>query len=250
MGNGPSLQRRGPVPAPPVIRRAACTARGSVTGACLCGGLSRRMGSDKALVSLGESTLLERAIATLARVADHVVLATGATPRYVELGLPIALDRWVDAGPLAGLEAALALAPDGFVVVCACDMPRVDARLLDALLARAAQQDADVCLLRTQGGVEPLCGVYHTRVLAAIRSALDAGERKVLSFLRFTLSDGRAPRAIDASERDLVGGTGERSAGINLNTPEDLAAERAQLGARAAPHAGSRAPSDAKEALS
>jgi molybdopterin-guanine dinucleotide biosynthesis protein A len=200
------------------------------------------MGSDKALVSLGDRTLLERAIATLASVTEHVVLATGATPRYAELGLPIALDRWADAGPLAGLEAALARAPEGFVVVCACDMPRVDAQLLEALVARATESDADVCLLRTEGGVEPLCGVYHTRVLVAIRAALDAGERKVLSFLRFTLSDGRAPRAIDASERELVGETRERSAGINLNTPEDLAAERAQLGSRAASHARETLP--------
>jgi hypothetical protein len=79
--------------------------------------------------------------------------------------------------------------------------------------------------------------VYHTRVVSAIRAALDAGERKVLSFLRFHTEGGRAPQAIDASERELIGETGERSAGTNLNTPEDLAAERAQFGSRAAPHA-------------
>ena len=121
------------------------------------------MGSDKALLALEGRTLLERAVATLSAVADRVVLASGPTPRYADHGLEIALDRWHDAGPLAGLEAALSITPQGFAVVCACDMPRVDARLLGALLSRARDDRADVCLLRTSGGVEPLCGVYHTR---------------------------------------------------------------------------------------
>jgi molybdopterin-guanine dinucleotide biosynthesis protein A len=224
----------------------------AVFGLCICGGMSRRMGEDKAAMLLGDRTLLERAVATLSAVSEAVVLATGRAPRYSALGCRTALDRYADAGPLAGLEAGLTLGAsessdgerddhadagerDAFVVVLPCDMPRVDQRLLADLLERARREErVAACLLSTSAGIEPLCGVDHTRALFAIRAALRAGERKVLSFARHTLRDGTLPRIVAVPESDLRGRGGAETsinvdtAVINVNTPDDLSAERAR----------------------
>ena len=97
--------------------------------AVLCGGRSRRMGRDKALLRLGDQTLLERTVGVLSRLAPRVYLACGAEERYAELGLECVLDRLPDGGPLAGLEAALTrLQADGggWLGILACDMPRAE----------------------------------------------------------------------------------------------------------------------------
>ena len=81
--------------------------RTQVSGLVLCGGHSRRMGSDKALLPLGGQRLIDFPLGALAQVAGSTSLAVGSTERYGELGLSQVLDdpAWGDAGPLAGLLA-------------------------------------------------------------------------------------------------------------------------------------------------
>jgi molybdopterin-guanine dinucleotide biosynthesis protein A len=167
------------------------------------------MGRDKAELEVGGMTMLDRAITTLSAVAPRVLLATGARTRYAERGLEVVLDRYSDAGPLAGLEAGLSAvrastAGDALVIVLACDMPHVGADLLRVLLARAAaDRELAASLFASDTGPEPLCGVYRTSALAAIRAALDAGERKMLSFVEQVAADGTSARVCWTSMRDV-----------------------------------------------
>lgn len=190
------------------------------TGVVVCGGMSRRMGHDKAALEVGGATLLERALATLRPVCDEVLLATGASPRYVELGMPIVLDRAPDLGPLAGLEAALSAARRERVVVLAVDMPNVDSELIELLCERAERDDCDALLAASADGVEPLCGVYHVRLRAAARAALDAGERRMTAVFAHALADGRRPR-LETHDAECA------SALENVNTSDDLDRVRA-----------------------
>ncbi len=71
----------------------------------LCGGASRRIGRDKAMLPVGEKMLLEHQIGKCGNVFDEVVLLSGqkkypVTHRHL-------FDRYNDAGPLSGLLAAL-----------------------------------------------------------------------------------------------------------------------------------------------
>lgn len=242
MPSRPSIDDRGIEPggfasAARALTRTQRPSAEAVFGLCICGGLSRRMGRDKAELEVGGRTLLERAVATLSEVAPEVLLATGGGARYAGRGCRVVLDRYADAGPLAGLEAGLAAVegtlaegnPGAFVVVLPCDMPRVDGGLLRALLERAVREAGlAAALLTSASGPEPLCGVYHTRALHAIRAALDAGERKVLSFLRHPAANGELPRVSWTAERELCAERSIVMPALNLNSPEDLSAERAR----------------------
>ena len=109
-----------------------------VFGLVLCGGASRRMGTDKARLELGERTLIEHALECLRPIVERTLLACGSQPRHAELGHMLVLDRAPALGPLAGLEAGLSAARESAganAVVCmlACDMPFASTAGHDAL---------------------------------------------------------------------------------------------------------------------
>jgi molybdopterin-guanine dinucleotide biosynthesis protein A len=186
----------------------------------LCGGRSRRMGSDKADLDLLGEALLDRVISQLEPLAAELLLACGPRERYLDRGLPIVLDRVPDAGPLGGIAAGLEVAQQDLVLVVACDMPRLSTRLMRRLLERARKERLDVCWFESERGVEPLCGVYSRRCLEPIRAALAGGRRKVTGFITPELRTG-VVRHVELEE-DLR----RRDCAVNLNTPEELASER------------------------
>ena len=167
--------------------------------------------------------MLETAVEAGRAVAERVVLATGPSARYTELGLPVVLDAEAGAGPLAGLAAGFeeaAAAGAAWVVVLACDLPRADAGVLAELLERARSRDLDACLLETEGGLEPLVAVYSVRCAEPARAALESGRLRAVAF-----HDGLAVESLagELHARDVYA-----AAALNLNTPEELDAELAR----------------------
>jgi molybdopterin-guanine dinucleotide biosynthesis protein A len=204
---------------------APATADAPVFGLVLCGGESQRMGRDKALLELRGRSLLERAIGELEPICREVWLASGPSPRYLQLGRLEILDRRArGTGPLAALEAGLvalrAQSERGWLALLACDMPGAGTALFRELLARVQREDLDACGLSGARGPEPLAAVYSAALLESVGAALDAGERKMTSPERFPARHGALPRyAWNArAEAELF---------RNLNTPAELEAARA-----------------------
>ncbi len=195
------------------------------------------MGTDKARLRIGDVTLIERALRVVGRVASEVRLACGSSARYAELGVPLVCDRVSGGGPLSGIEAGLAAAPRGRVIVLACDMPRVDEHLLVRLVQYARKHALDVCALRSERGIEPLCAVWSTSLLPFVAGAIERGELSVRDLIatlpRVGVIDADANgshtnragiEGAGPSVADPLGGT--RDVAVNVNTPEDLERER------------------------
>lgn len=185
-----------------------------VTGLVLCGGESRRMGRDKALIELGGRRLIEYPLEALRAVAGRVLISTGSSVRYADLGCEVVLDTHAGVGPLAGLLAGLEAARTEWVAVLACDMPRAVAPLMRELLAEALASEADACLLELERGSQPLYAAYRRSCAASVRRALESGERRMVSF-----HDGLRIVGLDA--RKL--GPDAALAAANVNTLADLA---------------------------
>lgn len=205
--------------------------RATRTGVVLCGGQSRRMGRDKAMIEVGGRTLLESAVAALDAICGEVLLAPGGASRYASLGRREVLDAAAGAGPLAGLVAALEATRTEWLIALGCDMPGADARVLEELLRFAQEGGWEVTMLGSDAGVEPLCAVYRSSCAPAARAALAQGRTKLTSF-----HDGAALRvAVRRSEHfpaELRGPAAD--AARNLNTPDDLA-QALQAAERRAP---------------
>jgi len=206
----------------------AATARAGVAGLLLCGGESRRMGRDKARLAFEGRPLAHWPLASLREVADEVLLASGKGPRYGDFGHREVFDPVPDGGPLAGLAAGLGATTREWLVVLACDMPRVEPDLLRALVARARETGADVCLAKGENGAEPLCGVYRRTCLRPVEAALAAGERRMVAFWHYPRADGGRVHVASATASELSAAS---NPAVNVNTPEDL--ERVGAAARA-----------------
>src|SRR6187551_1689037 len=84
--------------------------RSETFGLVLAGGLARRMGGgDKALIRIGDATILERAMARFApQCAGLIINANGDPARFAASGVPVVPDSVAEfPGPLAGILAGL-----------------------------------------------------------------------------------------------------------------------------------------------
>ena len=180
-------------------------------GFVLAGGRSSRMGQDKALLPWKGATLIESVAREVFHAAGNVTLI-GSPERYGNLGFPVIPDKIAGCGPLGGLHAALSATTAEWNVLVACDMPAVTSGLLKELLAEAEASGADAVVPQTPGGLEPLCGVYHARLLPQVDSAIQSKLLKMHDFVS-TIHAQKWP----APEPQVF---------RNLNTPEEL------LGAR------------------
>ena len=97
----------------------------------LAGGKSLRMGCDKAWLEIEGQTLLARQIA-LAREtgAAEIFIAGRSDTDYSSFGCRVLPDKFFDAGPLAGIERALAAANETLLLVLAVDLPQMKAESL------------------------------------------------------------------------------------------------------------------------
>lgn len=178
----------------------------------LAGGKSSRMGRDKAWLEVGGQRLLDRQI-ELARAAGAVeVFISGRTDTdYAGFDAMVLHDQFADAGPLAGIERALATATSSLVLVLAVDLVAMSVELLRRLAA-ACSPNVGV-IPRVQGSIEPLAAIYPKSALALARSQLAAGSLAVKDF---------AERAVEGGLcRYLELGAGESFNFANWNSPAD-----------------------------
>jgi len=147
----------------------------------LAGGEGRRMGRPKALLAVGDTTLVGWQVDRLGPHFAEVVVAA-ADPAFVPAGARFARDRHGPRmGPLAGIEAGLSAAEHDAVFTFACDMPRVDAALAERLVSRSEGFDAAVP--RLNGRPEPVCACYRRSALPIVSRQLDALHLKAAEVL-------------------------------------------------------------------
>jgi molybdenum cofactor guanylyltransferase len=198
------------------------TGRPPITGAILAGGRSSRLGTNKALVTLGGRPIIRRVLSALTAALPETMIIAADPGVYAELGVPVLPDRQAGAGPLGGVYTALLESRNPHVFCIACDMPFAHPAVIAALAARAAE--ADVVVPESATGLEPLHAVYARDCLPVLAALLASGERRVTAlFARVRVC--RVPAA------DLLALDPSGRAFDNVNTPEELARARAHLAA-------------------
>ena len=149
----------------------------------LVGGRSRRMGSDKALLRVRGSTLVETVAAAVSQAAGRPLLV-GYRHRYDGLGYEVIPDLYPGEGPLGGVLTALRNSSAEWNLIVACDMPGLTGEFLSALMDAADRSGGEVLApVGPEGNIEPLCAVYRKSSLPALERAFERGLRQMKAAL-------------------------------------------------------------------
>ena len=181
-------------------------------GAVLAGGESRRMGRDKALLRVGGEPMWRRQAKVLREAgAEPVFVVRRGGQRVLDRAVRHVWDAWENAGPLAGLEAALRATSGDWVAVLAVDMPAIEAEWFRWLRGFCAPGCGAV--VRHAEGTEPLAAIYPREALGVVSRRLKEGRRSMQELVT-ALARGRRMRLVRVGEA-------ERGRLKNWNTPED-----------------------------
>jgi molybdenum cofactor guanylyltransferase len=184
----------------------------TTTAFILAGGRSSRMGSDKALLRVGEQSLLQRALLTASQAADTVRIV-GPGERYAAFGEMVE-DIFRDCGPLGGIHAALRSTSTASNLMLSVDLPMMSSTFLRWLLQQAEMSSALIVVPDAAGGPQPLCAIYRRDALDAMEDALKRGEYKIGGLF------SQLPTRMIA-EQEIVANGFSTAIFQNINTPEE-----------------------------
>jgi molybdopterin-guanine dinucleotide biosynthesis protein A len=188
-------------------------------GLVLAGGLARRMGGgDKAMIRVGERTILEHTVARFAPQVTGVVLnANGDPARFSSYGLPVIADSVPDfAGPLAGILAGLdwmaANKPNiEWLISVPGDCPFLPCDLVQRLHDARLEQAKPLACAQSGDWRHPVVGLWPVALREDLRRAIvDEGLRKIEVW---TARHGVALAEWPTEPVDPF---------FNVNTPEDV----------------------------
>ena len=179
-------------------------------------------GSAKALQPLLQRPLISWVVERLRpQVAEVIVNANRDLERYAEIGDRVVTDRSTDfSGPLAGLQAGLAVAAHDLMVTVPCDAPLLPPDLVARLAFALEESGADVAIASIGDQPQPVFCLCKRKMLSSIDAFLASGGRKVdlwvfsVAHVQVTFDD-------------------EAQGFINVNTAKELRALEQKLGGNA-----------------
>ena len=193
-----------------------------LTAIVLAGGRSERMGQDKALILIQGVPLLQLVCRVAESCADTVYVVTPWQERYEHLlppksqfirEVPLFVETSKEPlppGPLVGFAQGLAHVQTEWVLLLACDLPKLRVEVLQEWTARldSVGDEAIAALAHHTKGWEPLCGFYRRRCLPTLMEFIDLGGRSFQGWLK-----QHPVQVLPLSEPEML---------FNCNTPEDL----------------------------
>jgi molybdopterin-guanine dinucleotide biosynthesis protein A len=183
-----------------------------LTGIILAGGKNSRISMTKALIQLGEQTIIGRTVQLFQKLFEEVIIVTNHFDDYNHLGVKLTKDLIPETGPLGGLYSGLTLSSNDYSFVVACDMPFIDPAIILHLQNYTYSGSYDVIVPEFNGFIEPLFAFYSKNCIPTIVNQLHQRDFKIRSFYSHA-----KVKEVPCSHFKSV----ER-AFFNINTREDL----------------------------
>ncbi len=198
----------------------------SLAAIVLAGGQSSRMGQDKALIPVQGVPLLQRTCEVAFSCTSHIYVITPRTEIYRPLLPPqcqLVLEKPLShgtqpQGPLVGFAQGLAVVPTDWVLLLACDLPYLQADLLQRWIQQLDILEPTIAALlpRQEKGWEPLCGFYRSNSLSRLNVFIQKGGR---SFQQWLVQEVVQEIAFSPVESIRLR---EQQMLFNCNTPAEL----------------------------
>lgn len=143
-------------------------------GVVMCGGESRRMGTDKGLIPQGNKTWAQLTYTKLSELNIPVLVSINPSQMQNYQAIFNADDLVADAlslpGPLNGILSVHRAKPNADLLILACDMIDMDKATLQQLITAYQSEPGHGFYAYHNGSYfEPLCAIYTASALAATK---------------------------------------------------------------------------------
>jgi molybdopterin-guanine dinucleotide biosynthesis protein A len=193
------------------------------------------MGSDKALAELRGRPLVEHSLHLLRDAGVTAAIAGARSP--LSQFAPVIKDVKREAGPLAGICAAMASMPAEWAVFLSIDLPLLPSSLLTFMLRHAYIAQAPVTVAAVNGFAQSFPVVLHKAALPALQAELDAGRGGCFAAFQTASASLGMPASVLPVEMLVQAGHLAHSAYLppahwflNVNAPRDQLRAECLLG--------------------
>ena len=156
----------------------------NISAVVLAGGLSRRLGRDKAFEPIGNLPLIQRVLSQVSQISRHTIVVANDKKRETQLsgldGIRISIDKYPDTGSLGGIFTGIHASTTDWTFVVACDMPFLNIKLIRYIMSLKEGYDAVVPVI--DGRPEPIHSIYSKDCLAHIEEKITNNELKITGF--------------------------------------------------------------------
>lgn len=141
-----------------------------ITAVILAGGNSSRMGLNKSLLKISNSSFIDRTIILIENIFDDIIIVSNSQDDYTSLGLPIFKDVYPGYGPLAGIHSGLLNSNSEKIFVISNDLPFLNGELLEFILT--VKTEKPIVVPKEAGHTHYLCGIYSKSCIGAAENIL------------------------------------------------------------------------------
>lgn len=145
------------------------------------GGKSSRMGEDKALLPFSTSpTLTEYQYSRLCKLFRDVYISTKEREKF-NFNANFIIDESSSEtlyAPTAGFIAAFKQLQATKIFVISVDSPFINLNEIEKLL-QADREEYDATIAKTEAGIQPMCGIYHTSLLSSFIKMQESNRHKL-----------------------------------------------------------------------
>ena len=190
--------------------------RNDITGIILCGGKSSRMQTNKALLKLGDKTVIEIVAAKLKCIFNKVFISANDSKEYDFLKLSVVNDIFIGKGPLAGIHSALKYSSTEKNFIISCDMPLISVELIKYLINFNFEKS--ILLPKSNRRIQQLCGIYSKSLIDEIENIFKLSEKdKNIKGSVYELLERASIEIIDVDDLNIH----NKNIFLNMNSPED-----------------------------
>lgn len=155
----------------------------------LAGGKNARMGRNKALLKVGDKTIIEIINEVVGKIFTDVIVVSNEPDQYAFLNRKVVKDVYPGRGPISGIHSGLNESSTERIFFISCDLPLVAGEMIEYIINYPTNKNI---VIPTAGNyLQTLCAVYDKSCLPYIEKRLkvdveDANGRKQK---RFSLID-------------------------------------------------------------
>ncbi len=172
----------------------------------LAGGKSSRMETQKAELDFEGKTFLETLTGKARKLGFGEIIVSGYPCN--EPGTVFVKDELEQRGPLGGMYSGFKAAKSELCFVVSVDAPHLDNNTVSAMIKFHQTHNKPITLLSQNSKIQPLIGIYPTRVYKEIYELIQHKPAPVFRFL-------------DKYECALYRPEEQEGSLLNINTPED-----------------------------